>query len=41
MGGNKKLADFLETYNLSSEMPQTKYKTKAAAFYRQKVTSEC
>ena len=34
VGGNKYLHDFFQHYDLNEEPVQTKYKTKAAEYYR-------
>ncbi len=38
MGGNKKFSEFMEAYKLTSEPIAAKYKSKAADYYRKKVT---
>jgi hypothetical protein len=38
LGGNKELHEFLQQYDLNDESIQTKYKTRAAEYYRQKVS---
>ena len=38
LGGNKNLAEFFSDYDLMSESLQTRYKTKAAEYYRLKVS---
>lgn len=37
IGGNKNLTDFFQHYDLADEALQTKYKTKASEYYRNKV----
>lgn len=37
LGGNKNLKEFFRTYDLNEESVQTKYKSKASAYYRSKV----
>jgi hypothetical protein len=37
LGGNKNLGEFFQIYELIDESVQSRYKTKAAEFYRQKV----
>jgi hypothetical protein len=37
LGGNKNLGEFFQNYDLIDESVQSRYKTKAAEFYRQKV----
>lgn len=37
LGGNKNLGEFFARYDLIEESVQSRYKTKAAEFYRQKV----
>ena len=37
VGGNKNLADFFKDYDLNDEAMSTKYKTKAAEYYRLRV----
>ena len=39
LGGNKELADFFAKYDLTAESIHTRYLTKAAEYYRQKVSS--
>lgn len=38
IGGNKPLHEFFQDYDLNDEAMSTKYKTKAAEYYRLKVT---
>ena len=38
VGGNKKLKEFLAIYDLDNETIDYKYQTKAAEYYRKKVT---
>lgn len=38
-GGNKKFKEFMEKYDLNSQPSKIKYRTKAADYYRQQVTS--
>jgi hypothetical protein len=37
VGGNKNLQDFFQDYDLNDEAMSTKYKTRAAEYYRLKV----
>lgn len=37
LGGNKNLGEYFQIYDLIDESVQSRYKTKAAEFYRQKV----
>ncbi len=37
IGGNKRFADFMQSYDLNAVSPLIKYRTKAAEFYRQSV----
>jgi hypothetical protein len=37
LGGNKNLREFFKAYDLNEESVQTKYKSKASAYYRSKV----
>ena len=37
VGGNKSLYDYFQHYDLNEEGVQTRYKTRAAEFYRKKV----
>ena len=39
LGGNKELNDFFSEYDLNSEPSDVKYQTKAAEFYRRRVSS--
>lgn len=38
LGGNKNLYEFFRGFDLNDESVETRYKTKAADFYRQKVS---
>ena len=40
LGGNKNLKEFFRTYDLNEESVQTKYKSKASAYYRSKVCNK-
>lgn len=39
LGGNKSLKDFFNTYDLNEESVQTKYRSRASAYYRSKVST--
>jgi hypothetical protein len=39
LGGNKNLNEFFSFYDLNEESVQTRYKTKAAEYYRQNVST--
>ena len=40
LGGNKNLKTYFVEYNLLQELPENKYKTIAAEYYRQKLRSQ-
>jgi hypothetical protein len=40
IGGNKSLLSFFKNFDLNEDPLQTKYKTKAAEFYRKKVSDK-
>lgn len=40
LGGNKKLKDFFQNYDLNDESVQQRYNTRAADFYRLKLRSQ-
>ena len=40
IGGNKKLHEYFQNYDLNDESVQTRYKTKAADFYRVQLRTE-
>ena len=39
LGGNQKLKDFFQNYDLNDETVQVRYNTNAASFYRQMLRS--
>jgi len=41
LGGNKQLSEFFSHYDLNDESVQTRYKTKAAEYYRHKLRNLC
>jgi len=41
LGGNANLSEFFQHYDLNEESVQMRYRTKAAEFYRARVSLSC
>lgn len=41
LGGNTKLKEFFENYDLNDESPSSRYGTNASFFYREQLKNQC